>query len=105
MKPRNVARAIGKAARAARLPANEGTGTVIASWLRVGTVIAVASWYGGLTAVDAGWHLPGVLGVLVGGLAAAYAAAKWGIRIQVKARVRKYMRRARSRVIAIRSGS
>jgi hypothetical protein len=105
LKPRNAARAIGKAARAVRLPANEGTGTVIARWLRTGAVIAVVSWYGGLTAVDAGWRLPAVLGVLAGGLAVAYAAAKWGIRIQVMARVRKHMRRARARVIAIRSGS
>jgi hypothetical protein len=94
-----------KVMQAARLPANEGTGTVIARWLRIAAITAVAAWYAGLAAIDTGWPLWVALAVLAGGLAIAYALAKWGIRVQFKARFRKAFRRARAQAITIRSGS
>lgn len=105
MKPRNVARAVRKAAQAVRIPASEGRGTVIAKWLRAAAIMAIVSWYAGLAAIDAKWPLWAALAVLTAGLAAAYALAKWGIRIQVKARIRKCFRRVRSQAITLRSSS
>lgn len=94
---------IRSAARAARLPSSEGAGTVVARWRRTAAIAAAASWLAGLAVIDAGYHLWRALLVLATGLALSYSLARWGIRIQIRARVRKHLRKARSMAFAIRS--